>query len=143
MHIKGVDADGSGVIDYTEFLAATLDRQSRLHGSPVGEITQRTWFIWARQQYMKEDVCWAAFRVFDRNGDGHISKDELKQARLFLLPSEPALKTVIPQDHEACTIYDSCTSQVLNVGANILAKKEKEKEVTQKTRSRRCRPKAG
>ena len=23
----GVDADGSGVIDYTEFLAATLDRQ--------------------------------------------------------------------------------------------------------------------
>ena len=29
---------------------------------------------------MKEDVCWAAFRVFDRNGDGHISKDELKQA---------------------------------------------------------------
>ena len=28
---------------------------------------------------MKEDVCWAAFRVFDRNGDGHISKEELKQ----------------------------------------------------------------
>eukprot|EP00437_Effrenium_voratum_P005556 CAMPEP_0181423470 /NCGR_PEP_ID=MMETSP1110-20121109/14144_1 /TAXON_ID=174948 /ORGANISM="Symbiodinium sp., Strain CCMP421" /LENGTH=501 /DNA_ID=CAMNT_0023546595 /DNA_START=65 /DNA_END=1570 /DNA_ORIENTATION=- len=55
--LDGVDADGSGVIDYTEFLAATLDRQ----------------------QYMKEDVCWAAFRVFDRNGDGHISKDELKQ----------------------------------------------------------------
>lgn len=30
---------------------------------------------------MKEDVCWAAFRVFDRNGDGHISTQELKQAR--------------------------------------------------------------
>ncbi|CAK8989836.1 unnamed protein product [Durusdinium trenchii] len=55
--MDGVDADGSGVIDYTEFLAATLDRQ----------------------QYMKEDVCWAAFRVFDRNGDGHISTQELKQ----------------------------------------------------------------
>ena len=37
--------------------------------------------VTCRQQYMKEDVCWAAFRVFDRNGDGHISKDELKQAR--------------------------------------------------------------
>merc|ERR1719446_1983742 len=55
--LEGVDADGSGVIDYTEFLAATLDKQ----------------------QYMKEDVCWAAFSVFDRNGDGNISKDELKQ----------------------------------------------------------------
>jgi len=55
--MEGVDADGSGVIDYTEFLAATLDKQ----------------------QYMKEDVCWAAFRVFDRNGDGNISKEELKQ----------------------------------------------------------------
>jgi len=55
--MEGVDADGSGVIDYTEFLAATLDKQ----------------------QYMKEDVCWGAFRVFDRNGDGNISKEELKQ----------------------------------------------------------------
>ena len=37
-----------------------------------------------RQQYMKEDVCWAAFRVFDRNGDGHISTQELKQAGTLL-----------------------------------------------------------
>eukprot|EP00933_Yihiella_yeosuensis_P082329 TRINITY_DN9617_c0_g1_i1.p1 TRINITY_DN9617_c0_g1~~TRINITY_DN9617_c0_g1_i1.p1 ORF type:complete len:508 (+),score=127.39 TRINITY_DN9617_c0_g1_i1:41-1564(+) len=55
--MEGVDSDGSGVIDYTEFLAATLDRH----------------------QYMKEDVCWAAFRVFDRNGDGQISMEELHQ----------------------------------------------------------------
>merc|ERR1711912_216393 len=52
-----VDADGSGVIDYTEFLAATIDSRD----------------------YMQEDVCWAAFRVFDRNGDGKISQEELKQ----------------------------------------------------------------
>jgi len=54
--MEQVDSDGSGMIDYTEFLAATMDRKT----------------------YLQEDVCWAAFRVFDRNGDGKISKEELK-----------------------------------------------------------------
>eukprot|EP00928_Gymnodinium_smaydae_P086880 TRINITY_DN71289_c0_g1_i1.p1 TRINITY_DN71289_c0_g1~~TRINITY_DN71289_c0_g1_i1.p1 ORF type:complete len:504 (+),score=135.32 TRINITY_DN71289_c0_g1_i1:115-1626(+) len=53
--MEDVDADGSGVIDYTEFLAATLEKHI----------------------YLQEDVCWAAFRVFDRNGDGKISKEEI------------------------------------------------------------------
>jgi len=55
--MEQVDSDGSGVIDYTEFLAATLDKKS----------------------YIQEDVCWSAFRVFDRNGDGKISMQELEQ----------------------------------------------------------------
>jgi len=54
--MEEVDSDGSGVIDYTEFLAATLDRKV----------------------YMAEDVCWQAFRIFDRNSDGKIDKDEIK-----------------------------------------------------------------
>jgi len=55
--LQDVDSDGSGVIDYTEFLAATLDKKV----------------------YLAEDVCWQAFRVFDRDGDGKISKEEMQQ----------------------------------------------------------------
>lgn len=54
--MEDVDSDGSGVIDYTEFLAATLDKKV----------------------YMAEDVCWQAFRIFDRNGDGKIDRSEIK-----------------------------------------------------------------
>jgi len=54
--LEHIDSDGSGTIDYTEFLAVSL----------------------ANHTYMQEDVCWAAFRVFDRNGDGKISKQELE-----------------------------------------------------------------
>jgi len=54
--LEDVDSDGSGVIDYTEFLAATLDKRA----------------------YLQEDVCWSAFRLFDKNGDGKISQQELK-----------------------------------------------------------------
>jgi len=53
--LEQVDSDGSGVIDYTEFLAATLDKKV----------------------YMEKDVCWQAFRIFDRNGDGKIDKSEI------------------------------------------------------------------
>merc|ERR1712151_260775 len=54
--IEGIDSDGSGQIDYTEFIAATLEKK----------------------QYLEESTVWAAFRVFDRNGDGKISPEELR-----------------------------------------------------------------
>eukprot|EP00439_Symbiodinium_sp_Y106_P003873 s4241_g1.t1 len=53
--VKNLDTDGSGNIDYTEFMAATL----------------------TKKQYLRREVMWAAFRVFDTNGDGVITKDEL------------------------------------------------------------------
>jgi len=52
-----MDSDGSGCIDYTEFIAATIEKRT----------------------YMQEDVCWGAFRVFDLDGNGKISKEELKK----------------------------------------------------------------
>merc|ERR1712107_771870 len=55
--MEDIDADGSGEIDYTEFLAASLEKKA----------------------YIVEDVCWQAFRNFDKNGDVKISQEELKQ----------------------------------------------------------------
>jgi len=55
--VDSIDCDGSGEIDYTEFLAATLEKQ----------------------QYMEEGVCWNAFNIFDLDHDGKISCKELKQ----------------------------------------------------------------
>eukprot|EP00913_Durusdinium_trenchii_P027219 g25538.t1 len=52
-----LDADGSGEIDYTEFLAAAMERKSLVQESSV----------------------WAAFKVFDKNDDGRISKKELEE----------------------------------------------------------------
>mmetsp|Transcript_29536 Transcript_29536/g.87659 ORF Transcript_29536/g.87659 Transcript_29536/m.87659 type:complete len:536 (+) Transcript_29536:233-1840(+) len=81
--MQDVDADGSGVIDYTEFLAATLDRR----------------------MYVQEDVCWAAFRVFDRNGDGRITQDEVKEVLRAkelegILPAEELARMMAEVDQD-------------------------------------------
>lgn len=55
--LKSVDINRSGDLDYTEFLAATMERK----------------------HYMKKETCWAAFRIFDLDGDGKITKTELEQ----------------------------------------------------------------
>eukprot|EP00930_Biecheleria_cincta_P002290 TRINITY_DN103304_c0_g1_i1.p1 TRINITY_DN103304_c0_g1~~TRINITY_DN103304_c0_g1_i1.p1 ORF type:complete len:471 (+),score=104.17 TRINITY_DN103304_c0_g1_i1:132-1544(+) len=55
--IRNLDTDGSGSIDYSEFIAATL----------------------TQKQYLKKEVVWSVFRQFDKDGDGTITKQELAQ----------------------------------------------------------------
>lgn len=50
--IASIDTDGSGRVDYTEFLAATMERSL----------------------YMKDEKLHMAFRMLDINNDGKISK---------------------------------------------------------------------
>eukprot|EP00439_Symbiodinium_sp_Y106_P078443 s1332_g17.t1 len=51
------DTDGSEVIDYTEFLAAALDKKV----------------------YLQEDIVWTAFKKFDMDSNGSIDMKELAQ----------------------------------------------------------------
>lgn len=53
--LKAADLDNSGSIDYTEFLAATLDAQV----------------------FMRDDYLQTAFNIFDKDGSGKIDKDEI------------------------------------------------------------------
>lgn len=55
--LKTMDSDGNGQIGYTEFIAAAM----------------------TKAEYVDEDLCWAAFRMFDRNGDGVISRTEVEE----------------------------------------------------------------
>lgn len=51
-----IDVDGSGTIDYTEFIAATMEKNV----------------------YLQEEKLWQAFNMFDTDGSGKISPEELK-----------------------------------------------------------------
>eukprot|EP00931_Biecheleriopsis_adriatica_P103606 TRINITY_DN78413_c0_g1_i1.p1 TRINITY_DN78413_c0_g1~~TRINITY_DN78413_c0_g1_i1.p1 ORF type:complete len:497 (+),score=121.14 TRINITY_DN78413_c0_g1_i1:53-1492(+) len=54
--LQKADTDGSGSIDYTEFIAASLDKA----------------------RFLQEDLLWGTFCMFDKDSDGSISKEELK-----------------------------------------------------------------
>jgi calcium-dependent protein kinase len=56
-----IDLDGNGTIDYTEFVMATIDESNLV-------TTER----------LK-----AAFRMFDKDGNGSLSPDEIKEVLCF------------------------------------------------------------
>jgi len=56
-----VDADGSGAIDYSEFVVATMNEKSLLSNNKLQ----------------------TAFKMFDKDGGGSISTDEIKQVLAF------------------------------------------------------------
>ena len=56
-----VDADGSGSIDYSEFVVATMNEKNMLSNNKLQ----------------------TAFKMFDKDGGGSISTDEIKQVLSF------------------------------------------------------------
>ncbi|KAH0474396.1 MAG: hypothetical protein KVP17_001339 [Porospora cf. gigantea B] len=54
--LRSVDTSGTGCIDYTEFVAACMNRH----------------------HYQREEACRKAFRILDRDGDGRIDNRELR-----------------------------------------------------------------
>jgi len=58
---KAVDSDGSGFIDYSEFVVAAMNEK----------------------QLTTNDKLQAAFKMFDKDGSGVISTDEIKEVLGF------------------------------------------------------------
>merc|ERR1719443_2164041 len=55
--MRSIDFEGSGELEYTEFLAAMLKQE----------------------QYLKEDICRGAFHLLDVDGDGMLSTADLEK----------------------------------------------------------------
>ncbi|KIO32668.1 hypothetical protein M407DRAFT_100809 [Tulasnella calospora MUT 4182] len=82
--IEHADADGTGTIDLPEFLTMMA---GKMEGNDLEEQTK------------------AAFKVLDKNGDGHITVQELYQV-LVILGEKRSYKEVVDMFQEADTNAD-------------------------------------
>lgn len=96
--MRAVDSDGSGVIDYSEFIAATM----------------------TTKQYARKEVMWAAFRFFDLDGDGSITREELSKV-MKENPEAASIAEMIREvdlDGDGTISFDEfCTMMEANTGA--------------------------
>lgn len=79
---ESLDVDNSGSIGYTEFLAGMIDSKN----------------------YLQEELCWEAFRTFDRDGNGSIEIEEMK----LMFQDQSLDKRVLPGEKDIETLFQEC-----------------------------------
>ncbi|MBX3009837.1 MAG: EF-hand domain-containing protein, partial [Melioribacteraceae bacterium] len=91
---NAIDTDGSGAIDYSEFLMATMNEQ----------------------QLMSKEKLKQAFKMFDKDGSGTISIEEIKDA-LGNLDEETAIKMIkeVDQDDDGEISFEEFEKMMINV----------------------------
>ena len=112
-----VDADGSGAIDYSEFVVATMNEKNLLSNNKLQ----------------------SAFKMFDKDGGGSISIDEIKQVLSFGQNlDEEVVKKIINQvdaDGDGEISFDEFAQMMLK---NIQWISKSNKAVQDNLASRRC-----